>query len=235
MRIDERAEDREYPLAPWSLGGWGIATVGLVDATAVLRYIPSGARLVTVMPGKTIGGLFFFSYERGALVYRELNVVAGLIRIGLRFAFLLPRLYVDSAASLIGGRDLWALPKELARFDTSVLGTATAIRVRQAEREVCRLTCETRGPRVRVPFAFPLPSVGIRDDAFLFFTGALWSTFTSAQATVEMPLDSEFTSLHLDRPLTAFRCDDLTLRIPAAKAVPRSSKKQAGFAAETLI
>jgi hypothetical protein len=90
----------KYPPAPWQLGGWGVATIGFVDAAAVRATVPRGVRVVTLARGKTLGGLFFLSYDRGSLAYRELNVAAALVRVGTRLAFWLPRLYVDSAASL---------------------------------------------------------------------------------------------------------------------------------------
>jgi acetoacetate decarboxylase len=208
-----------YPPAPWRLQGWGIATVGLVNSAAAAAFVPAGAQLITVVPGKTIGGLFFLSYEHGSLAYRELNVIAGLIRVGTRFAFLLPRLYVDSAASLAGGRAIWAVPKEFATFEIDAAAGATSIDVRQSAQSICRLRCTV--PRAGLRLPIPLPSFGVRDDAFLFFTGKLSTRLSLARAVVELPRDSEFTALGLDRPRIALRCDSLTLVVPAPRAVPR--------------
>ena len=67
--------------------------------------MPPDSSVVSVAPGKTVGGLLFLSYESGStLVYNELNVISALVRVGSRVAFYLPRLYVDSPASLAGGR-----------------------------------------------------------------------------------------------------------------------------------
>ncbi len=53
---------------------------------------------------------------RGVLPYRELLVA--LLVLGRRGVwYTIPRIWVDSAQSRIGGRELWAIPKELASFD----------------------------------------------------------------------------------------------------------------------
>jgi len=222
-----------YPPAPWTLGGWGVATVGFVDSAAAAAYVPAGAQLVTVVPGKTIGGLFFFSYDYGSLAYRELNVVAGIVRVGMRFAFLLPRLYVDSPASLAGGREIWAVPKELASFEIDRDVDVTSIDVRQGSQRVCRLRCPVPAWGFRLPI--PLPSFGLRDDAFLFFTGMLVSRTSLVRAEVELPPGGEFAALGLDRPRVALRCENLTLAVPAPRAVLRPLERRATSYGATTV
>jgi hypothetical protein len=208
-----------YPPAPWKLGGWGVATISLLDSAAAAAFVPDGAQLVTVAPGRTLGGLFFLSYECGPLVYRELNIVAGLVRVGLRLAFLLPRLYVDSAASLAGGREIWGLPKEIATFEIEHAGGAVSIDVRQGVSRVCRMSFTSRGPGVDLPV--PLAAFGSRDDAFLFFTARLSARFRLARSIVDAPEGGELRALGLDRPRVAFACENLTLAVPAPRAVMR--------------
>jgi hypothetical protein len=193
-----------YPPAPWHLRGWGIATVGLVDARAALPFVPPDSSVVSVAPGKTVGGLLFLSYESGStLVYNELNVISALVRVGSRVAFYLPRLYVDSPASLAGGRAIWGVPKLAAAFDVATRGTATA-------------------PRGGIPLPLPMPAVGTHDDRFLFFTGRMRARLSRTNATVQLPRDGEFAPLGLDRPLFSVWLDALTLDVPAPTAVMRS-------------
>jgi len=216
-----RAPVSAYPPPPWNLGGWGIATIGLVESAAAAPFVPEGARLVSVAPGKTLGGLFFLSYDRGTLTYRELNVVAGLVRVGARFAFLLPRLYVDSAASLAGGREIWGVPKELAAFDISHDIGVTTVDVRQGADPICTLRCTVPQRGLRVPL--PLPSLGVRDDAFLFFTGRFASRLSFARASVKLAPGGEFGALGLERPRVTVRCENLTLDVPAPQVVHRAA------------
>jgi acetoacetate decarboxylase len=208
-----------YPPPPWRLGGWGIATVGLLASAAAAEFVPEGAQLVTVLPGKTVGGMFFLAYEFGSLVYRELNVVAGLVRVGARLAFVLPRLYVDSPASLAGGREIWAVPKELATFEIGQLDGETSIDVAQGARRICCLRSRGSGPRLCLPL--PLPSLGVRDETFAFFTARLRAAFSLANVDVTLGPGSEFAALGLERPRFGVRCDDLTLAVPAPLAIRR--------------
>ena len=170
-----------------SCGGWGVATIGFVDAAAVAG---DGARaasaVVTLARGKTLGGLFFLSYDRGSLAYRELNVAAALVRVGSRLAFWLPRLYVDSAASLAGGKDIWAVPKERASFDVVHDIGVTTIDVRQGKRDLCRIRCSVPARSPRVPFSLPMPAFGVREDEFLFFTGSLETNIAAIRADVSL-------------------------------------------------
>jgi hypothetical protein len=215
----------DYPPAPWHLGGWGVATVSLVDVRAMRANVPRGAHVVSVVPGKTLGGLLFLAYERGPLTYRELNVVAGLVRIGARLAFWIPRLYVDSAASLAGGREIWGVPKELADFDVQHEIGATTIAVRQGEHAVCRIrsSVATSGLRVRLP----MPAFGTRGADFLLFTAGMESRVARVRATVEMPRDGEFATLGLERPRLAIRAQNLSLVVPIPRAVPRAMRARA--------
>jgi hypothetical protein len=209
------------------LGGWGLATLGLVDSAAAAAYVPSGAHLVSVLAGKTLGGLVFFSYDRGSLVYRELNVVAGLVRIGTRLAFLLPRLYVDSDKSLLGGREIWGVPKEIASFEIAQDIGVTTIEVRQGSRDVCRLRCTVPTSGLRLPLPLPLPAFGIRGDSFLMFTGNLAARISLVRAAVEMPAESEFAALGLARPKFSLRCDNLLLNVPSPHVVARPQERRA--------
>ena len=206
--------DRSYPPAPWTLRGWGVATVQPVDIAAARRVAPPGAHVVPVWPGKTLGGLLFLGYGSGStLQYNELNIVAGLVRFGGRLAFWLPRLYVDSAASLAGGRAIWGAPKALAGFTFATEKTHTTVEVAIDAGTFCRLRfrAHARG----LPLTVPLPAVGLRDRTLVAFTGKLTSRFAPVRVDVTMAAAAEFAGLQLDRPLLGLRCDALRLVVPA--------------------
>lgn len=209
-----------YPPAPWQLRGWGFATLQGIDTRAARRFVPPDCRIVPVAPGRTLGGLVFVSYELGStLVYRELSVVAALVRVGLRCAFYLPRLYVDSAASLAGGRGIWGVAKQMASFDVSTSGGARTIVVRSGADAVCRLQVEASRAGMRL--TVPVPAVGMRPESFLFFSGRLTARFGLLRAAVELPPDSEFAELSLDRPRFTIALDDFDLRVPIPVALSR--------------
>ncbi len=107
-----------YPPAPWHTHGRAWAQPFLVDARAL--DLPPGFRPVTIAD-RAIGVLALIEYVAPSpLTYAELTwmpctVTARAAGRTVRGTFV-DTMYVDSAASLAGGRALWALPKVLARF-----------------------------------------------------------------------------------------------------------------------
>ncbi|PWK81447.1 acetoacetate decarboxylase [Lentzea atacamensis] len=78
-------------------------------------HLPEGARMIT-LAGNAFVAVAFVSYEPGsALTYDELLVATPVWDRG-GVAVSVPQIWVDSEASRQGGRELWAIPKRLARF-----------------------------------------------------------------------------------------------------------------------
>src|SRR5664279_5096185 len=198
-RLASGPASASYPPAPWQLRGWGVATVQTVDVRAARGLVPRDCPIVAVAPGRTLGGLLFVSYESGStLVYRELTVAAALVRVGKRLAFYLPRIYVDSAASLAGGRAIWGVPKEMANFEVTTSDVQRTIVVRTGGDEVCRIVASVARRGLRL--TLPMPAFGTRADSLLFFAGRLDARFGLIRASVALPRDGEFAALSLDRP-----------------------------------
>lgn len=209
-----------YPAAPWRLRGYGFQTLHLVDISAARAFVPPGARIVPALPGKTLGCVYFASYEEeSTLVYHEIVIAAGLIWAGNRLGFALPRLYVDSRASYEGGRAIWGAPKELAEFTVDRKTRETVVRVCREGQEIMSLRF---GPvRRSIPGWFPLPSFGVRGDELMYFVGRVRAGISAARANVSLPVDSPFLPLQLDGPSLAVAYPHLDLTVPAAKVVGR--------------
>jgi len=78
-------------------------------------HLPAGARMIT-LAGNAFVAVAFVSYEPGGVLsYEELLVATPVWDQG-RVAVSVPQIWVDSEASRHGGRELWAIPKQLARF-----------------------------------------------------------------------------------------------------------------------
>lgn len=89
-------------------------------------HLPSGARMIT-LAGKVFVAVAFVSYEPGSeLTYEEL-LVATPVRDEGRVAVSVPQIWVDSEASREGGRDMWGIPKQLARFGQGSSIAAVAV------------------------------------------------------------------------------------------------------------
>lgn len=108
-----------YPPAPWHTHGRSFMQMYLVDAKSL--HLPSGFEPVTVA-GRAVGVLGLIQYVAPSpIVYNELVWMPCLVKAPRRErpvrGYFVEKMYVDSQDSLAGGRELWALPKQLARFE----------------------------------------------------------------------------------------------------------------------
>lgn len=99
-----------YPPAPWRSAGE--IHLGLFRAAQAAPLGHSGFR--PLGDGRWLA-IAAIRYQEGPLRYDEL-AIGPLVRRGLRPGIWVRDIYVDDEASLRGGRELWGLPKQLARF-----------------------------------------------------------------------------------------------------------------------
>ncbi len=111
-----------YPPEPWELRGqlhltvWRVPSAHLPRLSAGLKPVRAG--------GTALVATSWVIYEPGGVLsYREL-LVAVLAHRGGRPLVTITDIWVDSAASLHGGRALWGIPKQRASFH--VHGTTCA-------------------------------------------------------------------------------------------------------------
>lgn len=114
-----------YPPEPWDLRGQLHASAFLVPAAHlpddVVAGLPDQWRPVRVGRFAVVGAAWVIYEPGGVLSYRELLATV-LVRRGVRVAPSIVRIWVDDVASRDGGRALWGIPKELARFDVDHAG-----------------------------------------------------------------------------------------------------------------
>jgi hypothetical protein len=101
-----------YPPAPWYLRGQLYLSVFLVPRRDV-PDLPVGVRPLAIGGRVPVGAAWVDYQPGGTLHYREL-LAAVLVRQGARPRASITHIWVDSAASRDGGRELWAIPKDLA-------------------------------------------------------------------------------------------------------------------------
>ncbi|MDT7787005.1 MAG: hypothetical protein QOF58_5424 [Pseudonocardiales bacterium] len=90
-------------------------------------HLPSSARMIT-LAGNAFVAVAFVKYEPGSeLTYDELLVATPVNDQG-RIAVSVPQIWVDSEASRQGGREMWGIPKQLAKFGqgSSIAGVAVS-------------------------------------------------------------------------------------------------------------
>jgi hypothetical protein len=106
----------DYPPEPWALVGQLHSSAFLVPLADVPVDLPPGCHPVRLGRFGVVGTAWV-SYEPGGVLdYRELMATL-LVRRGWRVMPTIVRIWVDSEASRDGGRALWGIPKELAKFD----------------------------------------------------------------------------------------------------------------------
>jgi hypothetical protein len=107
-----------YPPAPWRMHAQMWLSLFRVPGPAGLA---AGGR-----PGGTYGVALVRYDEPSPLTYHEL-LVAHPVRSPVK-GVSIDQIWVDSAASMAGGRELWAIPKELCDFDAESVRTGPVTR-----------------------------------------------------------------------------------------------------------
>ncbi|HMR79618.1 MAG TPA: acetoacetate decarboxylase family protein [Polyangiaceae bacterium] len=110
--------DLDYPEPPWHMHGFAVMRPVVVLASEIA--VPSELEVVQ-RAGRATGLLAYVEYRvPSALAYRELAFLPCMVRPrGERrpLGHFVAAMYVDSEASVAGGRNLWGLPKRLAKFE----------------------------------------------------------------------------------------------------------------------
>lgn len=117
--------DRPYPEAPWETHGFGAFCPYVVPRSEV--RLPDGVEAIHTA-GWCSGLLAYVRYDPPSpLTYDEMIWMPTMVRARagdgeqLR-GWWVSRMWVNSEASLRAGREIWALPKTLARFDAHPRG-----------------------------------------------------------------------------------------------------------------
>jgi acetoacetate decarboxylase len=198
----------EYPPAPWRLWGEAIVTLRAVSLDTARALTPAGLRVVPVLPGKTLAALYCARYgSRSTLSYHELIVAPALVCSKGRVGFWISHIYVDDPASMAAGREIWGLPKELAKFEW-----APKQGYARVERDAACL-CEVRwSPR---PARLPMPLLAPAFGAKGFIHGTGMCSLTRCPAAISIPARAPFAALSFQRSTAAYFAPQLRLKIPA--------------------
>lgn len=171
---------RPYPDPPWETSGYAVGVPAWVPSRAV--SLP-GSLEVVALAGQTLGQLLYVEYRPPSpLTYDELVWMPALVRprgaARGRSAYVAV-MYVSTEASLLGGRELWKLPKSLATFRRS----AGRVNVDAEDGTRIELSVVPGGP----PFSVPLgaSTLQVDGDALVRFRGTGSGTARAARVRVE--------------------------------------------------
>lgn len=207
-----------YPQAPWTLQGYAIGTLNLIDSEPLRSLIPPELDIISIFPGKTLGGVYLASYQQGSVLeYNELIIAAGLVSYSGKIGSWVTHIYVDNSDSVAGGREVWGLPKELAEFTWKQDESQFSVIVRQGNRQLCNLSYTRSSLGWRLPFTVSFFSA--LDSNFLEFKGQLESQIKLVSSKLAVPPESPFANLNLSQPWLTGYCEDMRIQISAPEVI----------------
>lgn len=107
-----------YPTEPWDLHGHAYVGTWLVPRSQLPAPHSAETRPITIFGRGIVAAAFFVYEDPSPLTYHEIMATV-LVREGWRPRVSITHIWVDSPASRDGGRDLWAIPKQLADFEAA--------------------------------------------------------------------------------------------------------------------
>lgn len=203
-----------YPKAPWTLQGYAIQTLHLVNIDRVRPLIPSELNIISLWPGKTLASVYLSDYQSGSVLeYSELIVASAVVSYQGKIGGWISHIYVDNADSVAGGREIWGLPKELAEFTWE---NGKRVVVRQGNRLLCNLNYDQQSLAWRQRLGVSIFSTMSTD--LLMFPSVFESRLGLIGSQLEVPAESPFTGI-LGQPFLTVRCEQLSLEVDAPTVV----------------
>ncbi len=203
-----------YPQAPWTLQGYAFQTLQLLDIDQVRPLIPSELNIISVFPGKTLGGVYLSYYGSGSVLeYSELIVIAAILNYKGKFGGWVSHIYVDNPDSVAGGREIWGLPKEMADFTWD----GDRVTVTQGNRKLC--SCKYNRQGFGLQQRLGATSFSSMGSDLLLFPFEVESRFGLVGSALEIPLESPFSSLNIGQPLLTVHADNMRLKVGAPQVV----------------
>jgi hypothetical protein len=204
-----------YPQAPWTLQGYAIQTVHLINVERVRHLIPSELEIISVFPGKTLGGVYLSYYQPDSVLeYSELIIIPAVVGYQGKIGGWVSHIYVDHPDSVAGGREIWGLPKELADFTWE---RGERITVTQGTRTLCSLNYQQQ------TFAWRQwlggSSFSAKDAHLLTFSAEMESRLGLIGSKLEVPSESPFSGIEFGQPFLTGRAEQMSLRVYAPEVV----------------
>ncbi len=201
-------QSSQWPAAPWHLQGNALLWLYWQDADQARSLVPAAARVIRMLPGRTLGALYVARYQSGStLEYSEMIVARALSWHRGHIGAWLPQLWVDDVRSRDGGRAIWGLPKQCADFRWSV----QSLQIIADGMKLCELEWDRQpAGRWRLPLLAPITSL---------IAGRLHSTSITGSARLDRRgarvLHSRIPGLDAqDLPTAALRLHALRLHVP---------------------
>jgi hypothetical protein len=205
-----------YPAEPWDLRGQMHVSIWSLPA-AQLPRLPRGlaaaVRPVTI-GGRGLVGTAWVEYEPGGVLqYREL-LSAVLVHQRARPRVSIVDIWVSSAASRDGGRELWGIPKELAELEIKPSTSRGVDELRAWARTATGTIAETSiSPGLRCPGRWPTRLSVIQQlrDRVKATPVRGWAGIRRAKATWQVAPGGPLAYLNGRRPLLTVTLRDFRI------------------------
>ncbi len=216
-----------YPPEPWHLAGQFVVSTFVVPRRRLghlLDIVPDGARVIGGAGRVFVGAAFVDYAARGVLAYRELLVALPVLSRRRGLGYSIPLIWVDSAQSRVGGRELWGIPKDLASFDWRESGDRVQASMSLEGREVASV--ETRRS-ISIPgrWPLPLPTAQRVDGRTIYSKNAVRARLAFVSTRWEFASDGPLGFLAGVRPLVSMALNDADVvfgaKVERASAVGR--------------
>ncbi|ABX02714.1 MAG TPA: hypothetical protein DEF47_12325 [Herpetosiphon sp.] len=116
VEADRIAATTAYPPAPWVMQGTWVWCVHPVKRNAVADLLPAPLKPLWLPTGRTLAFSLVGQYGTGSTLHYGEAACGLILKFGPRPAIWIHGLVVDLDQSVAGGRNIWHLPKELARI-----------------------------------------------------------------------------------------------------------------------
>lgn len=210
-----------YPQAPWTLQGYAFQTLQLLDIDRVRSLIPPELEIISLWPGKTVGGVYLSYYGSGSVLeYSELIVIAALVGYLGKFGGWVSHIYVDNPDSVAGGREIWGLPKEMAEFNWE---KGDRVTVSQGNRRLCSFNYNRQGFGWRQWLG--ASSFSTLGSNLLLFPAEVESRLGLISSELEIPAESPFAALGIGQPWLTVHCDQMRLVVGGPEVVGQRATK----------
>ena len=198
-----------YPPAPWRAHAQSWLGVFRSDRPAAL---PDGLRPLLGARTRVVALVRYL--PSSTLVYDEL-IIATPTLLGARPGLAIEYIWVDSLASLWGGRRIWGLPKELAEFAWE----DGAVRVSDGAGPLMSLAVDRSSPARGPALPLATASVGRVDGAWAYSVFPMWARLGRAGMRVR-DLSPRFGFTLAERPLLAAATRNARVTFAPARMLP---------------
>ncbi|WNG46005.1 hypothetical protein F0U60_19225 [Archangium minus] len=222
--VKTAAEEQSYPPTPWPLVGQMYSSIWLVPADRCSFAVVHPELSPIKVAGHVVVMMGFVDYQQGSMMtYRELFANVMVRHTSGLSGSKVDQIWVDEPRSLRGGRELWGIPKQLARLELNHQAPGGGFSGKAWD-EKGTLLLEARYssglglPRrmkVSVPTVQPLRGQVTTTDA------SVDCELRLVKATCNVPADSPLAALGVAnrRPLMSIWMKDLRTELGAAKPV----------------